>query len=140
MLKIINNDKFLKIFLVCLILILSILDAPEYINCVHIGVCEFLEIQGQISNSLKSDNTEHHFHMARDNFFMFLEDLAYSNELAKGLFIFYLPFIQTFPKFSSILKQKKNQYLQKIMFSSFSVVNNTIFYSLELLEISVIRS
>lgn len=33
--------------------ILSGLDAPEYIRCTHVGVCEFLEICGELGSSQK---------------------------------------------------------------------------------------
>lgn len=140
--KTIINFKIINIILICLILALSILDAPEYIHCVHVGLCEFLEIQGNLSICLKSDITEHHSRLARNNFFIFLEDLAYtySNELAKGLILFDLPFILTSLKFSSILPKKKNLYLQKINSASFLTEDNIISISIKILEISVIRS
>ncbi len=140
MLKSIINHKFIKIILICLILVLSILDAPEYIHCIHIGLCEFLELRGNLSNNLESDIMDHHSRLVRNNFFTFLEDLTDSNESAKGLIIFYLPFILTFLKFSSILQQKKNPYLQKIALPALLAVDNITSYSLEILEISVIRS
>ena len=39
---------FLRILLVSLICILSLLDAVEYVQCTHLGRCEFLEIQRNI--------------------------------------------------------------------------------------------
>jgi hypothetical protein len=99
-----------------------------------------LEIKGYVSNNPKSEDMEHHFHMARDNFFMFLEDLAYSSDLAKFLSIPFLPLIQTFLKISSILRQKKNLYLQKTAPPSFLVTENTVSYFLGLIGTYVIRS
>ena len=49
------STYFLQIFLVCVICTLSILDASEYVHCRHIGVCEFLEINGDLSSSEKID-------------------------------------------------------------------------------------
>ena len=46
---------FLKIFLTCLICFLSILDAPEYVQCTHIGVCEFLEVHGNLKPSQEAE-------------------------------------------------------------------------------------
>jgi len=46
---------FLKIFLTCLICLLSILDAPEYVQCTHIGVCEFLEVHGNLKPSQEAE-------------------------------------------------------------------------------------
>ena len=134
------NGKTLKIVLVCLILILSILDAPEYIHCIHIGLCEFLELSGHLSNNLKSDFKEHHPRVVRNDFFSFLENLVYSNELIKKIILFYLPFILILLKLTCLFIKKKNLYLKNIEFPSFLVENNISSYSLKLLEISVIRS
>ena len=47
---------FLKIVLPCLICFLSLLDAPEYVHCTHLGVCEFLEIHGNMKPSQEAEN------------------------------------------------------------------------------------
>ena len=140
MLKTIINYRLIKIILICLILVLSILDAPEYINCVHIGLCEFLEIKGLLSSDLESDSMkDNHSRLARNNFFIILEDITISNKLAKNHIIYYLPLILSSLEFLSSLRQNKNLYLQKTV-SSLIVANNTISKSLELIDISVIRS
>ena len=46
---------YLKIFLACLICILSFLDAPEYVHCTHLGVCEFLEVYGNLNASREAE-------------------------------------------------------------------------------------
>lgn len=50
----VNNIHKIKIFS-CLLIIclfsLSFLDAPEYVHCKHRGVCEFLEVLGELNNS-----------------------------------------------------------------------------------------
>jgi len=46
---------FLKIFLACLFCLLSLLDAPEYVHCTHIGVCEFLEVHGNLKPSQEAE-------------------------------------------------------------------------------------
>jgi hypothetical protein len=52
-----------KVRIFCLILVASVagfvcmlsgLDAPEYVRCEHIGVCEFLDICGDLSVAQKS--------------------------------------------------------------------------------------
>ena len=45
----------IKIFLACLICLLSILDAPEYVHCTHIGVCEFFEVCGNLKPSREAE-------------------------------------------------------------------------------------
>lgn len=82
--------KVLAIFLVCLILALSILDAPEYVRCAHTDICEFLDLHGHLDNILKSDIIKQISHAAKNNFYFILEDLIDSKELIKNLFIFYL--------------------------------------------------
>jgi len=134
------NGKALKIFLICLILTLSILDAPEYIHCVHLGLCEFLELNAHFPNITRSDIKEHHPRTVKNNFFSFLENLVNNNELIKKLILFYLPFIITFLKLSCILMKKKTLYLRNIGLPSFLVENKISSHSLKILEISVIRS
>jgi len=57
-------DKYviflMGIFLVCLIFCLSLLDGSEYVNCIHIDICEFLEIQGKLQDSQKEKNIVSH--------------------------------------------------------------------------------
>ena len=47
---------FLKIFLTCLFCVLSLFDAPEYMHCTHIGVCEFLELHAHLKPSQEVEN------------------------------------------------------------------------------------
>ena len=48
----------LTLLLASLILLLCILDAPEYVHCTHLGVCEFLELTGDVASSQKAEWTE----------------------------------------------------------------------------------
>lgn len=41
----------LVVILIGLFSVMSLLDAPEYVHCTHIGVCEFLEIMGDLKSS-----------------------------------------------------------------------------------------
>lgn len=49
-----SSATVLIIFLVGFMCLLSGLDAPEYIRCTHIGICEFLEVCGELSNVEKT--------------------------------------------------------------------------------------
>jgi len=59
-----RRDKYkiflMGIFLVCLIFTLSLLDGAEYVHCIHIDICEFLEIQGKLQDSQKEKNIVSH--------------------------------------------------------------------------------
>ena len=134
------NRKALKIFLVCLILTLSILDAPEYIRCTHIGFCEFLELQVHFSNTLKSDLTEYPAWIALNTFFSILENSKKSKELIKNPIISYIPAILTFFRFPYIPIKRENLYLKNIELPYPPIENSMTSPILKLLEISVIRS
>ncbi|MDQ1276391.1 MAG: hypothetical protein QG610_1969 [Euryarchaeota archaeon] len=45
-----------RISLVSLICLLSLFDAPEYTRCTHVGVCEFLEVCGDTTDTRKLEN------------------------------------------------------------------------------------
>ncbi|MEW6379357.1 MAG: hypothetical protein AB1611_07095 [bacterium] len=53
-LKILSH--LLQILLAGLICILCTMDAPEYIRCTHIGVCEFLEVCADFTETRKLEN------------------------------------------------------------------------------------
>ncbi len=59
-----RRDKYIislmGIFLVCLIFSLSFLDAAEYVHCIHLDICEFLEIQGKLQDPQKEGNIVSH--------------------------------------------------------------------------------
>ena len=99
--------KVLAIFLVCLILALSILDAPEYVRCAHTDICEFLDLHCHLDNVLRSDIIKQISHAVKNNFYFILEDLIDSKELIKNLIIFCLPAILY--SFKILLDLKKNQ-------------------------------
>jgi hypothetical protein len=123
-----------------LILALSILDGPEYIRCIHLGLCEFLELHGHLSNDQKSDLMENHSYKAKNIFFPIFEDLIDNKELIKNLIIFFTATILTFLKFLSPPIKRKTPYLLNIAIPSFSIENSIPLQTLKLLEISVIRS
>jgi len=47
---------YLSMVLVCLFCVLSSLDAPEYVRCGHIGVCEFLELSGDLVSGQRAED------------------------------------------------------------------------------------
>lgn len=135
------KGMILKIFLICLIIILSILDAPEYIQCIHIGQCEFFELNAHLSNDLKSNIMENHYsYEARNNFFSIFNNLINNNELIKNFISFYIAAILTFLNFSFLHIKRKTPYLVNIAVPSFLIENSMPSQTLKLLEISVIRS
>ena len=132
--------KVLAIFLVCLILALSILDAPEYVRCAHTDICEFLDLHGHLDNVLKSDIIKQISHVAKNNFYFILEDLIDSKELIKKLVIFYLIAILYSFKISLALKKNPNTFLLKTKHTLPLFENNLTSQILKLIEISVILS
>ena len=58
------RDKYIiflmGIFLVCLIFTLSFLDGAEYVHCIHLDICEFLEIQGKLQDPQNEINIVSH--------------------------------------------------------------------------------
>ena len=44
----VSQFSTIALFLVICICTLCFLDAPEYVHCKHIGICEFLEISGEL--------------------------------------------------------------------------------------------
>lgn len=77
------NMKIVAVLLVCLILFLSIFDAPEYVRCVDIGICEFLENFGVINHF--SNFLKRLFHSIISNFFSLLENIAESKECIQNI-------------------------------------------------------
>lgn len=119
---------------------LSILDAPEYVRCVDIDICEFLDIHGHLDNVLRSDIIKQISHAAKNNFYFILEDLIDSKELIKNLIIFYmLAFLYAF-KISLDLKRNQDTVLLKTKHTLPLFENNLTSQTLRLIEISVILS
>jgi len=141
--------SFLGIILVCLICILSLLDAPEYVHCTHLSVCKFLELSGNlcshkgIENLIKSQKDgfprctylflwpkklayiSTHFHSSIFSFFSFiLHKYIYTSSNQKDFFVF--------EKVSNILLDKKH-----ISCSSGNILPSHI---LQIIAISVIKS
>lgn len=132
--------RVLAIFLICLILALSILDAPEYVRCVHTDICEFLDLHGHLDNILRSDIIKQISHAAKNNFYFILEDLIDSKELIKNLIIFYLVAILYSFKISLALKKNQNTVLLKTKHAHPLFENNLTSQTLKFIEISVILS
>lgn len=83
--------KLLSIILVCLFVMLSILDAPAYVRCNDIGICEFLDIHCHMPNVLKSDIIEHVSSFILNRFFTLLENSINRKELTLNFIIFCIP-------------------------------------------------
>ena len=83
--------KIFAICLVCLILGMGILDAPEYVRCTHLGLCEFLEFQGHLLNILQLKKMTHIMSTTRNHFFSVLEDILSRKKLIQKIFSFCIP-------------------------------------------------
>lgn len=59
---------------------MSTFDAPEYVRCTHIGICEFLDLSGHILRTLVSDIPSRHAHAGPRNFVDILENMDNENE------------------------------------------------------------
>jgi hypothetical protein len=53
--RITHTIYFGGILLVGLMCILNLFDAPEYVHCTHLGVCEFLELPGNVSDPWEAE-------------------------------------------------------------------------------------
>ena len=132
--------KVLAISLICLILALSILDAPEYVRCTDIGLCEFLELHGHLDNILKSDIIRHISNIAKNNLFSMLESIINSKELIQDLISFSNLAVINFSKISCTLTKNQGLDLVKKPRASPLIENNSIEQNLKIVKISVIRS
>lgn len=132
--------KVLAIFLICLILALSVLDAPEYVRCVHVDICEFLDLHGHMDNILKSDIIKQISLATKNNFYFVLEDLTDSKELLKKLIIFYLISILYVFKISCAYKKAKDHVLLNTKHKPPLFEKNLVPQTLKFIEISVILS
>ena len=59
---------------------MSTFDAPEYVRCTHIGICEFLDLSGHILSMLVSDMPNRHARAGPRNFVDILENMDNENE------------------------------------------------------------
>jgi hypothetical protein len=132
--------KGLAIILVCLILAMSILDAPEYVRCTSLGICEFLDLHAHLDNLFKSDMIKQISRVSKINFYSLLEDLINSKELIKNLIIFCIPAILSSFKISLALKKSKNPVLLNTRHLPPLLENNITSQTLKFIEISVILS
>jgi len=74
------------------VFMLSGLDAPEYTRCKHIGVCEFLEIWGDVTISQKSKD------MVKAIGKFTYQTLSSKISLARPPFLFPLPIKSLYPR------------------------------------------
>lgn len=137
------NIKLLSMLLVCLILTLSILDAPEYINCVHIGLCEFLELSASIE-ILQPDIERHISYTTRNIFYSVLENyinITDKENSINNLNISYIPAIINSSKISFDFTKIQNGITAKqratAVFDEESLDKRSI---LSVVKTSVIRS
>lgn len=134
------NIKILIVFIVCLILALSILDAPEYVRCTDIGICEFLELHGLLGNILKLDIIKHISYVATNTFSSILENLINSKELIQKFIFFSIPAILKSFKVSITLTKRQHLVLENSEHTFHSIENSLSPQNLKLVAISVIRS
>ncbi len=140
-----NNNmriKVLAIFLVSLIISLSYFDSSEYVRCTHIVLCEFLELNAHLENTLKPDILLKDFCRIKDTFFSILENSIFSKELVQSIFIFSGPAIlESFMiKYANLNMQDQDTILANNINTSPLIETSIISNNLNLVEISVIRS
>lgn len=75
----------LEIILIALLCAISGLDAPEYVRCHEVGVCEFLEVCGDLTDT-------HKFKI-----FMLMPVNQTAKDLIRNLGVYGETFIQNFP-------------------------------------------
>jgi hypothetical protein len=134
------RSRVLTLFLICLIIALSILDAPEYVRCIDIGLCEFLEVTGHIMNHFKKFIIQFTSFRTKYNFFSILEETIDTRKLYKNIIILLLPAIFRFFKDSySLIKNQVIVLLKTVHFAPL-FENISCSQNLKLIEISVILS
>jgi hypothetical protein len=132
--------KVLVIFLVCLILTIIILDSPEYVRCIHIGLCEFLETYGHLDNILKSDILRHISDVIKNDLFFIFESLINSKHLIQNLTFFLISAILKYFKILFALTKGCNTVLPNTEHTSILFENNLNVQALKLVKVSVILS
>lgn len=134
------KPKALSIFLICVILALSVLDAPEYVKCTDIGICEFLELQCHLGNDIISEVIGHIFDVKRNNLFSMMENIINRKELIQNLIFFSIPAI--LKSIRSGYKPAKGQNIDSTDTenSTYLIENILIEENLKIVEISIIRS
>lgn len=131
--------KVLTIFLVFLIFVLCILDAPEYIRCNHIGLCEILEIPVLQKNILKKRYYDAYF-LCRKKYKFFLENFLVEKELIQHLEVFCIEAESKSFKISCTLTETQNTVLVKTGNPFPLIENHLTAQILKIVDISVIRS
>ena len=134
------NTKIVAVLLVCLILLLSIFDAPEYVRCVDIGICEFLENSGV--TDYFSSFLKRLYLIITSNFYSLLENIVESKEclqdiIATCLSVFVVSFLISF-----VLNKKPDGITacQQHLYSSTTKVVTISRHTATLVGISIIRS
>ena len=134
------RSRILTLLLICLIIALSILDAPEYVRCIDIGLCEFLEVTGHIMNHFKKFIIQFTSFSAKYNFFSILEETTDTRKLLNNIIILLLPAIFRFFKNSySLIKNQVTILLKTVHFTPLCD-NISCLQNLKFIEISVILS
>lgn len=132
--------KVLAILLICLILSLSILDAPEYVRCTDIGICEFLDLHAYSANILSLDIIMRFFNAPKNKFYSVLENLIISKESIQNFVNLCIPAIIDSFKFLCPLKKEKNINFAKTEHTFHLVENDLAEQTIDILKVSVIRS
>ena len=132
--------KVLAIFLIFLFVMLSILDAPAYVRCTDIGMCEFLDLHGHLANVLKSDIIRDFSSIILNNFFRLLENSINSKELILNFIIFCIPDSRDSFAIACPLLMGQNADLEKKSHITPFKENGLYSQNLKLVRISVIRS
>lgn len=132
--------KVLAIFLVLLFVMLSVLDAPAYVRCSDIGICEFLDLHGHLSNVLKSDIIRYFSSIILNNFFTLLENSINNKELILNFIIFCVPDSRDSFAIACPLLMGQNADLEKKNHITPFKENSLYSQNLKLVQVSVIRS
>jgi len=132
--------KGIAVFLICLICVLSLLDAPEYIRCRDIDLCEFLEIYAHLDNLHKSDLMMYLSHIPRSNFFSMLEGIVSNKDLIQDLILLCMLLILSPFKISCDIIKKEGLFSEGIAHARLLIEDILIFQNLEFIKTAVIRS
>ena len=132
--------KVLAILLICLILSLSILDAPEYVRCTNVGMCEFLDLHAHQANILKLNTIMRFYNTAKNNYSSILENLIISKESIQSFVTLCIPAIIESFKFLFPLKKTRNKFFIKKEQTFHLAENDLTVQTIDIVKISVIRS
>lgn len=135
------KKKLLAILLIILIASLTVLDAPEYVRCTDVGICEFLEVYAHLGNNIRSD--------IQKGFIATLNQIKYQSlisieETSKRSFVIYLMlyFLVLFKYLYILFNNQGNYIIHPSVFNinlPFIIVNSDN-QTLRILSKIVIRS